>query len=114
MNTQSKTALIACVAIAGAFTAGLLSGPATAEPQAADPFKFQFEYKVAETGSLQDAQKLLARLERDVRSYCGFNRKMTLDERETVDACITQTMKDTVGKFANPTVAQAFQSRADG
>lgn len=114
MNTQSKTALIACAAIAGAFTAGFLSGPATAEPRQPDPFKFQFEYKVSETGSLPDAQKLLARLERDVRNYCGFNRKMTLDERNAVEACINQTMKDTVAKFSNSTVAQAFQSRADG
>ena len=114
MKTQSKTALIACLAIAGAFTAGFLSGPASAEPQQAEPFKFQFEYKVSETGSLPDAQKLLARLERDVRSYCGFNRKMTLDERETVNLCIAETMKATVAKFSNSTVAQAFQSRADG
>jgi UrcA family protein len=114
MKTSSKTALIACAAIAGAFTAGFMTGPATAEPQQAEPFKFNFDYRVAETASLPDAEKLLARLERDVRSYCGFNRKMALDERATVEVCIANTMKDTVGKFGNATVAQAFQSRADG
>ena len=114
MKTQSKTALLACIAIAGAFAAGFLSGPAMAEPQTADPFKFQFEYKASETGSLPDAQKMLTRLERDVRSYCGGNRKVTLDERDKIEACVNETMKATIAKFSNSNVAQAFQSRADG
>ncbi len=113
MTTKSRTALIACVAIAGAFAAGFVSGPASAQKNP-EPFNFQFKYSAEEMASLPQAQALLVRLERDVRSYCGSNRKMTLDERAHVDACITATMKDTVGKLGNPTLAQAFQSRADG
>lgn len=113
MTTKSNTALIACLAIAGAFTAGFLTGPASAQKNP-EPFQFQFAYTAEDMASLPSAKVLLARLERDVRGYCGANRKMTLNERSMVEACIATTMKDTIAKFGNATVAQAFQSRADG
>jgi UrcA family protein len=114
MKTTSRTTLIACAVIAGAFTVGLASGPAMADPQKAIGFKFRFTYAPSELGSLPGAEKLLARLERDVRSYCSGNQKMSLAERKFVGECIDLTMKESVAKFANPTVAQAYQSRADG
>lgn len=114
MKTTSKTALIACVAIAGAFTAGFMTGPASADPQKREAFEFKFKFDQTEMTNLPQAKALLARLERDVRGYCGGYRKMTLDEASRVDACIDETMKATVSKFGNSTVAQAFQSRADG
>lgn len=113
----STTNLIACAVIAGAFTTGFLTGPAMADPQhdAKQPFKFQFVYDAAEMTSVDKAEKLLVRLRQDVRSYCGGDRKMSLDERRFVDACIDETMADTVNKFGSATVAQAYgKSRADG
>lgn len=114
----STTNLIACAVIAGAFTAGFMTGPALAEEQPADarqPFKFEFTYGESEITSAAQAEKLLVRLRQDVRGYCGGDRKMSLDERRFVNACIDQTMADTISKFGSATVAQAYnKSRADG
>jgi UrcA family protein len=117
-TTSSTTNLIACAVIIGAFTAGFASGPATAQeatPQKAASsdadFQFSFAYEPHELNTAKGAEKLLVRLEDDVRSRCGGYGKMTLDERRHVDACIANTMKSTVPSFGSPTVTQAF---ADG
>jgi len=114
MKTTSSTSLIACAVISGAFTVGFISGPALAQPDRDAPFEFQFNYSPNELTSASDAQSLLVRLEQDVTRYCGGGRKMSLDERRFVDTCIDKTMKDSVARFASSTLAQAFQSRADG
>lgn len=111
-TTSSTTHLIAAAVIVGAATAGFASGPAFA--QQTQPFKFQFIYDPAELTTAPAAEKLLVRLEQDVRSYCGGNRKMSLDERTRVDACIDATLKDSISKFGSATVAQAYANRADG
>jgi UrcA family protein len=113
-TTSSHTSLIACAVIAGAFTVGFVSGPAMADPQHSGSFKFEFQYEPTELTTLTTAEKLLVRLERDVRSYCGNNRKMTLDEKRYVNECVTATMKESIAKFDSEAVAQAFRSRADG
>lgn len=114
----STTNLIVCAVIAGAFTVGFVTGPALAEEQPAtakQPFEFHFGFEANEMTSLDKAEKLLVRLRQDVRGYCGGDRKMTLDERRFVNACIDQTMADTIGKFGSATVAQAYnKSRVDG
>ncbi len=114
----STTNLIACAVITGAFTVGFMTGPAMAEDQPADarvPFKFDFGFAASEMTSVDRAEKLLVRLRQDVRGYCGGNQKMSLDERKFVNACIDQTMADTISKFGSATVAQAYnKSRADG
>ena len=63
---SGRRALIACLAIAGAFTAGFLTGPAPAQKNP-EPFQFQFAYTAEDMASLPSAKILLARLERDVR-----------------------------------------------
>jgi len=116
MKTASSTttSLIACAAIAGAFAVGFGTGPVFAqEAQDTYQFKFQFTYQPEELTSAPAAEKLLARLQQDVRAYCGGNRKMTLDERAHVDACIDATMRQSLDKFGS-TVAQAYQSRVGG
>jgi hypothetical protein len=49
-----------------------------------------------------------------VRRECGGNRKMSINERKSVDACIDRTMKDSVSRFGSEVVAQAYKSRAAG
>ena len=114
MKTNTSTNLIACAVIAGAFTIGFVSAPALAQPDRDAPFEFQFTYSPNELTSASDAQSLLARLEQDVRRHCGGNGKMSIDERRFVNSCIDTTMKDTIAKFGSSTLAQAYQSRADG
>lgn len=118
MKTTSSTtiSLIACAAIAGAFAIGFASGPAFAQEATANqaqPFKFEFGYQAEELTSAPAAEKLLVRLNQDVRAYCGGNRKMTLNERQHVNACIDATMRESMDKFGS-TVAQAYQSRTGG
>lgn len=113
-TTSSTTNLIACAIIVSAVTAGFATGPAFGQPAGEEPFKFEFNYAPSELTSAPAAEKLLVRLEGDVRLFCGYNRKMTLDERKQVTACIDATMRESISKFGSATVAQAFQSRADG
>lgn len=118
MKTPSSTTLnlITCAVVAGAFAFGLATGPAFAQEASttpAQPFKFQFNYQTHELTSAPAAEKLLVRLQQDVRAYCGGNRKMTLDERTHVKACIDSTMRESIDKFGS-TVAQAYQSRTRG
>jgi UrcA family protein len=111
-NTSSTTNLIATAVIISAVTAGFATGPAfSQQPEA---FKFQFTYNPAELTTAPAAEKLLVRLQQDVRSYCGGIGKMSLDERSRVNDCIDATMRESVAKFGSATVAQAFQNRADG
>jgi len=111
-NTSSTTNLIAAAVVISAVTAGFATGPAFG--QTPEAFKFQFTYSPSELTSAPAAEKLLVRLEQDVRAYCGGNRKMSLDERGRVDACIDATLKDSISKFGSSAVAQAFANRAAG
>jgi len=115
-TSSSTTSLIACAAIAGAVAAGFATGPAFAEEASfrTETFKFPFTYSTSELASAQRAEKLLVRLQQDVRAHCGGNRKMTLNEREHVTACINETMRESIGKFGSATLAQAYETRAGG
>lgn len=112
----STTNLIACAVIAGAFALGFASGPATAQDPIGrpEPFKFDFAYDVAEVTNVSGAEGLLTRLQGEVKLYCGYNVRMTLNERKFVQKCIDSTMEQAVSKFGNATLAQAYRSRADG
>jgi UrcA family protein len=115
MKTTSKTNLIASIVIAGAFTAGLASGTASAQNQPyRGPFEFEFRYDAAELGSLDGAQTLLARLQSVVTAYCGNDPTMSPQERFDANKCVKRTMREAIAKFDNATVAQAFSNRADG
>jgi len=115
MKTTSKTSLIASIVIAGALTAGFASGAASAENQPyRGPFEFKFHYDTAELGSLDGAQKLLSRLESVVAAHCGHERVQAPEERFLVNKCVKLTMRESIAKFGNATVAQAFSNRADG
>jgi UrcA family protein len=116
-TASSTTGLIACAVIAGAFAVGFATGPAFAQEATSfetESFKFQFTYKASELTAAPSAEKLLVRLQQDVRDHCGGNRKMTLDERSRVNACINATMKESIGKFGSSTLAQAYETRAGG
>ena len=117
MKTKSSTTnLIACAAIIGAFTFGFATGPAFAQkaaPGEAETFKFTFSYQDAELTTAPAAEKLLVRLQKEVRSYCGGISKMTLDERAQVKDCVDATLRQSIDKFGS-TVAMAYQSRAGG
>jgi UrcA family protein len=112
MKTTSSTSLTASIAIVGALVAGFATGPAFAEDKS--PFAFAFNFSPNELTNAPAAEKLLVRLEREVRSYCGTNRKMSLHEKGLVDQCVDTTLRESIAKFGSPMVAQAFQSRADG
>jgi len=115
-TTSSTTNLIACAVIAGAFAAGFATGPAFAQDASfsTETFKFHFTYRPSELTEAPAAEKLLIRLQQDVRSHCGGNRKMTLDERSHVNDCINKTMRESITKFDSATLAQAYETRAGG
>lgn len=112
-TASSTTSLIAVAVIAGAFAAGFATGPAFAQaPEAkADPFKFEFTFAPSELSTAPSAQKLLARLEQDVRRHCSVGGRLSIEQHQKVDACIDATMRETVSKFSGSTVAEAYQSR---
>lgn len=115
MKTTSKTNLIASFVIAGAFTAGIASGAASAQNQPyRGPFAFEFRYDAAELGSLDGAQNLLARLKSVITAYCGNEGVMSPQDRFEANKCVKRTMREAVAQFDNATVAQAFSNRADG
>ena len=115
MTSTSKTALIATIAITSAFAAGFATGPASAQTETyRGPFEFEFKYDAAELGSVDSAQNLLARLRSVVAAYCGDAPTLSPEERFTARKCVKRTMRASVEKFGNATVAQAFQTRADG
>jgi len=112
----STTHLIAAAVIAGAFGIGFFSGPAFADQpgKQSAQFEFRFAYSPSELTAAPQASKLLNRLEHAVRRECGGNRKMSINERKTVDECIDRTMKASVPRFGSEAVAQAYKSRAAG
>ncbi len=116
MKTASlATNLIACVTIIGAAAAGFATGPAFAQTNAHnDAFQFKFSYKVSELKSAPSAEKLLARLEGEVRDHCNNKRRMTMDEHARTRDCVSDTMRQTISKFASGTVAQAYDLHAGG
>jgi UrcA family protein len=116
-TASSTTSLIACAVIAGAFAVGFATGPAFAQESTSfetESFKFHFAYRPSELTAAPSAEKLLVRLQQDVRAHCGGNRKMSLDERSRVNDCINSTMKESIGKFGSSTLAQAYETRTGG
>jgi UrcA family protein len=112
----STTNLFAAAVIGGAFAAGFVTGPAFAEePEGRGiPFAFDFAFSPEELNSTTKAEKLVSRLERRVRAYCGANMRMSLTERNDVNVCINETMKQSISKFGSEAVAQAYRTRAAG
>jgi hypothetical protein len=87
MKPTSKTSLIACIAISGAFAAGFATGPASAQTHRG-PFEFEFKYDAAEFGNIESAQNLVSRLHSVVSAYCGKASTMSPQERfETKHLC---------------------------
>lgn len=113
-KASSTTNLIACVTIIGAVVAGMATGPAFAQQPGAGEFQFAFKYKPSELLSAPAAEKLLVRLEGEVRDFCTPEGRLTLDQHNEARACIAETMESTVSKFASATVAQAYDLRARG
>lgn len=115
-TASSATHLIASAAIIAALAAGFATGPAFAQDASfkTDSFKFPFTYRTAELASEDSAEKLLLRLQKEVRRHCTGNQKMTLDERALVTACTNQTMRESIGKFGSSTLAQAYETRSGG
>ena len=116
-TSSSATYLIASLTIAGALATGFATGPAFAQQASikTDQFKFAFKYQPAELASEDSADKLLQRLQREVRTYCSDGaRKMTRDERSLVDACTNATIRKSIGKFGSATLAQAYGERSHG
>lgn len=116
MKTASSTTnLIACVVIIGAVAAGFATGPAFAQSEGdRDGFAFKFAYSPSELQSAPGAEKLLARLESEVRDRCIPDGRITMDQHIQARACVTETMQKTISKFASATVAQAYDLRAGG
>lgn len=114
-NSSSATKLIACVAIIGAVGLGFATGPAFAQTSSDnDAFQFKFSFKASELQSAPAAEKLLSRLEAEVRDHCSGQGRLTLHEHTLARDCVSTTMQDTVSKFASATVAQAYDLRAGG
>lgn len=116
MKTASSTTnLIACVAIVGAVTVGFISGPAFAQTRDDAAFEFKFAYKASELQSAPAAEKLLARLENEVRDHCTSRMgRVTMDQHLLTRKCVDQTVQQTISKFASATVAQAYDTRTSG
>lgn len=113
----STTNLIAAAVIGGAFAAGYFTGPAFAgepEEERTIPFAFDFAFSPDELTSTSKAEDLVTRLERRVRTHCGANLKMPVDQRRDAMACVEETMKASISKFGSEAVAQAYRTRAAG
>lgn len=114
-TSSSATNLIACVTIIGAVAAGFATGPALAQTRGdRDEFAFKFAYSPSELQSAPGAEKLLARLESEVRDRCIPDGRITMDQHIQARACVSETMQKTISKFASATVAQAYDLRAGG
>lgn len=114
-KASSATNLIAFVTILGAVAAGFATGPAFAQTgSASDGFEFKFVYSATELQSAQGAEKLLARLESEVRDRCAPQGRITMDQQVLLRSCVNETMQKTVSKFASASVAQAYDVRAGG
>lgn len=115
-TTSSTTNLIACAVIVSAITAGFATGPAFGQTAArnTEPFAFSFTYSPDELTNADSAKRLLVRLESSVRSYCRGYDKISVTERDRIQACIDDTMRQSVSKFGSTTLAQAYSNRADG
>lgn len=116
-KASSTTRLIACVTIVGAVAVGFATGPAFAQTSSAKgqgAFEFAFDYKPSELQSAPSAEKLLARLESEVRDFCTPEGRISLDQHVQARECVAETMQRTIPKFASATVAQAYDLRAGG
>lgn len=114
-RASSATNLIACITIVGAVAVGFATGPAFAQTgRDADGFEFKFAYSPTELQSAQGAEKLLTRLEGEVRDHCAPAGRITMDQHLLLRSCVKETMQKTVSKFASVTVAQAYDVRAGG
>jgi UrcA family protein len=117
MKTASSTTnLIACVTIVGAITVGFASGPAFAQSGRDETaFEFKFAYKPSELQSAPAAEKLLVRLENEVRDHCAITTgRVTMDQHLLTRKCVDRTVQETIAKFASATVAQAYDTRTSG
>ncbi len=116
MKTSSSTTnLIACITIIGAVAVGFATGPAFAQTgRDRNAFEFQFVYAPSELQTAQGAEKLLARLESQVRGRCIPQGRMTTDQHAQARTCVTETMQKTISKFASATVAQAYDLQTGG
>ena len=116
MKTSSSTTnLIACITIIGAVAVGFATGPAFAQTgRDRNAFEFQFVYAPSELQTAQGAEKLLARLESQVRGRCIPQGRMTTDQHAQARTCVTETMQKTISKFASTTVAQAYDLQTGG
>lgn len=115
MKTASlATNLIACATIIGAVAAGIATGPAFAQaPRQLQDIEFKFAYDKAELGSLESTQKLLVRLETEVRKEC---KAKILSSREPtlIRTCVTKIMQSSVPKFGSAILANSYDLRAAG
>lgn len=112
MKTLSASPLLLSLVLA---SASLL--PAAAEPQKAsdfDAFAFRFQFDRAELDSEKSADKLLVRLESVVRRQCDANRKLSVTQRQQVEACIDRTMTGAINKFGSTTLSEVYRSRVAG
>lgn len=87
---------------------------AHAEPQTTKDFKFDFQFQQQDLSTQAGATKTLARLEHEVKRYCGAYDKQPASALKDVRSCIDQTMTDTVHRFGSSTLTSLYQSRAAG
>lgn len=115
-TSSSATPLIAIIAIAGAATAGFATGPAFGQtaPGAGENFEFKFVYDQAELATVESAEKLLVRLQKEVRLHCVGSQPMNLETRARSAECTKETMSQSIDKFRSPALAQAYETRSGG
>ncbi len=115
---KTGTSLIATAAILSACAFLVLSDqPAFADDQAshhANDFAFDFAYAPQELQSVSQADKLLGRLQHQIRRKCRSENRLTLDERKLTETCVNATLAATVDKIGSSTLATVYENRTDG
>lgn len=104
--------LVICSAFA--LAASFASAAHADQLPATKDFSFKFDFQQTDLNSQAGAQKVLTRLEREVRRQCGAYERHSISEQPRIDACIGQTMSKTVNRFGSSTMTSLYQSRAAG
>ncbi len=112
----NATNLIAAGVIAGAFATGFFSGPAFAEEVTlkSEGFQFKFAYEQSELATSDGANKMLIRLERQVKRFCANQAPTGTRLKASAKECVTRTMTDSVAGFGSAALAQAYKERSSG
>ncbi len=73
---------------------------------AEDEVTFEFDYTLAETASIADAERVYEDLERAARKACGSASRLTLRDRQIQEACAADLVAKAVSAIDAPSMTR--------